>query len=179
MAKSHSDIQSIPKKSLQGNGAHTKYSATSRNKAKKKSRGQGKQNIIKAGRGPLFYAINTQLFVTIELEKFSMGRHLLLEVYEVNSDLINDAIALEKVMVDGIQFAGMTILNIFRHCFVPQGCTIVIALSESHVSCHTWPEEGCVAIDVYTCGEGNPKFIALELLKYLKSTTYSLREVNR
>jgi hypothetical protein len=42
MAKSHSDIQSIPKKSLQGNGPHTKYSATSRNKAKKKSRGQGK-----------------------------------------------------------------------------------------------------------------------------------------
>jgi S-adenosylmethionine decarboxylase len=108
-----------------------------------------------------------------------MGRHLLLEVYDVNHDLINNGIALEKVMLEGIERAGMTILNIFKHSFIPQGCTIVIALSESHVSCHTWPEEGCLAIDVYTCGEGNPKLIALELLKYLNSDNYSLREVNR
>jgi S-adenosylmethionine decarboxylase len=108
-----------------------------------------------------------------------MGKHLLLEVYNVKYDLINDAIALEKVMVNGIKRAGMTILNVFQHCFIPQGCTIVIALSESHVSCHTWPEEGCLAIDVYTCGEGNPKIIAIELLKYLNSDNYSLREVNR
>lgn len=108
-----------------------------------------------------------------------MGRHLLLEVYDVKYNLINDAMALESIMIAGINRAGMTILNIFKYCFVPQGCTIVIALSESHVSCHTWPEEGCLAIDVYTCGEGNPELIALELLKYLNSTNYSLREVNR
>ena len=108
-----------------------------------------------------------------------MGRHLLLEVYDVNHDLINNGIALEKVMLKGIERAGMTILNVFKHSFIPQGCTIVIALSESHVSCHTWPEEGCLAIDVYTCGEGNPNLIALELLKYLNSHNYSLREVNR
>ena len=108
-----------------------------------------------------------------------MGRHLLLEVYDVKSNLINDAVTIEEVMVKGIGRAGMTILNVFQHCFIPQGCTIVIALSESHVSCHTWPEEGCLAIDVYTCGEGNPKLIALELLKYLNSDTYKIREVNR
>lgn len=108
-----------------------------------------------------------------------MGNHLLLEVYNVDFDLINDADALQEVMVRGIERAGMTILNIFSHCFIPQGCTIVIALSESHVSCHTWPEKGCLAIDVYTCGEGNPRLIALELLKYLDSEEYSLREVER
>jgi hypothetical protein len=34
-------IESKPKKSRQGNGANTKHSATSRNKSKKKYRGQG------------------------------------------------------------------------------------------------------------------------------------------
>jgi len=34
-------IESKPKKSRQGSGAHTKYSATSRNGAKKRYRGQG------------------------------------------------------------------------------------------------------------------------------------------
>jgi S-adenosylmethionine decarboxylase len=108
-----------------------------------------------------------------------MGNHLLLEVYDVKYDLLNDGISLEEVMKHGIQRAGMTILNVFRHCFYPQGCTIVFALSESHVSCHTWPENGCVAIDVYTCGDGNPKLIALELLKYFNSDNYKLRQLNR
>ena len=35
-------IESIPKKTRQGSGQHTKYSATSSNKAKKRYRGQGR-----------------------------------------------------------------------------------------------------------------------------------------
>ena len=108
-----------------------------------------------------------------------MGTHLLLEVYDVDFKILNDVISLQESMEKGINRAKMTILNIFSHCFFPQGCTIVIALSESHVSCHTWPENGCVAIDVYTCGEGNPRLVAIELLKYLNSDNYNLREVNR
>jgi len=108
-----------------------------------------------------------------------MGNHLLLEVYDVDFSLLNESISLQETMERGIERAGMTILNIFSHCFTPQGCTIVIALSESHVSCHTWPENGCIAIDVYTCGGGDPKLIALELLKYLNSDNYSLRQVYR
>ena len=108
-----------------------------------------------------------------------MGTHLLLEVYDVDFKILNDVISLQESMENGINRAKMTILNIFSHCFIPQGCTIVIALSESHVSCHTWPENGCIAIDVYTCGEGNPRLVAIELLKYLNSDNYNLREVNR
>ena len=35
------NIEATPKKTRQGRGQHTKYSATSRNKAKKRYRGQG------------------------------------------------------------------------------------------------------------------------------------------
>jgi len=34
-------LETTPKKTRQGRGKHTKYAATSRNKAKKRSRGQG------------------------------------------------------------------------------------------------------------------------------------------
>ena len=108
-----------------------------------------------------------------------MGKHLLLEVHDVNFSLLNDVTALQKAMESGVKRAKMTILNIFSHCFLPQGCTVVIALSESHVSCHTWPENGCIAVDVYTCGEGNPKLVALEILKYLDSDNYTIREIDR
>ena len=35
-------IEATPKKPRQGRGKHTKYAASSRNKAKKRTRGQGK-----------------------------------------------------------------------------------------------------------------------------------------
>ena len=35
-------IESVPKKTRQGSGQHTKYAATSRNNAKKRYRGQGR-----------------------------------------------------------------------------------------------------------------------------------------
>ena len=108
-----------------------------------------------------------------------MGKHLLLEVYDVDFELINDVESLQNAMLRGIERAKMTVLNVFSHCFIPQGCTVVIALSESHVSCHTWPENECLAVDVYTCGEGNPKLIALEILKYLNSNNFRLRELDR
>jgi S-adenosylmethionine decarboxylase len=108
-----------------------------------------------------------------------MGKHLLLEVYDVDFEAINDVKSLQDAMIRGTERAKMTILNVFSHTFDPQGCTVVVALAESHVSCHTWPENGCLAVDVYTCGEKNPRLIALEILKYLNSDSYSLREVDR
>lgn len=108
-----------------------------------------------------------------------MGNHLLLEVYDVKYDLLNDLISLQETMEKGIKRSGMTILNIYSHRFIPQGCTIVFTLSESHVSCHSWPENGCIAVDVYTCGKGNPKLIAIEMLKYLNSYNYKIRHLDR
>ena len=35
-------VETIPKKTRQGSGKHTKYAATSSNRAKKKYRGQGR-----------------------------------------------------------------------------------------------------------------------------------------
>ena len=42
MSKKDMKIESTPKSTLQGQGKNTKYSATSRNKAKKPYRAQGK-----------------------------------------------------------------------------------------------------------------------------------------
>ena len=39
---SESNVEAKPKKSRQGTGKHSKYAASSRNKAPKKYRGQGK-----------------------------------------------------------------------------------------------------------------------------------------
>jgi len=108
-----------------------------------------------------------------------MGRHLLLEVYGVEFNLLNEELPLINVITRAIIRANMTILNIYCHKFNPQGLTIVIALSESHFSCHTWPEKGTIAVDAYTCGEGQPELIIEDLLNYFKSKQYNIREISR
>ena len=108
-----------------------------------------------------------------------MGKHLILEVYDVEFELLNTMSPLLKVLTRGIERANMTILNVFTHEFSPQGLTVLYALAESHVSLHSFPENGCLTADAYTCGDGNPKIIIIELLKYLNSTNYKLREFDR
>ena len=108
-----------------------------------------------------------------------MGNHLILEVYDVEFERLNTLEPLLEVMTKGINRANMTILNIFSHTFTPQGLTILFALAESHVSLHSFPEEGCLSFDAYTCGTANPKIIVIELLKYLNSDNYKLRHLYR
>ena len=47
--------------------------------------------------------------------------------------------------------AGFTVVGAQQHVFEPQGVTFAILLSESHMTLHTWPELGKVAMDLYTC----------------------------
>jgi S-adenosylmethionine/arginine decarboxylase-like enzyme len=46
-----------------------------------------------------------------------MGKHLLLEVYNIDFDLINDVQSIQNAMIRGINRTKMTILNTFSHCF--------------------------------------------------------------
>jgi len=108
-----------------------------------------------------------------------MGKHLILEVYNVQFQLLNEINPLMNVIQTGIQRANMTLLNTFTHQFTPQGVTLLFALAESHVSIHTFPEYGSLTADAYTCGDGNPKIIIIQLLQYLNSDDYQLRELYR
>lgn len=45
-------------------------------------------------------------------------------------------------------------LNVIRddlHTFSPHGITGYVLLSESHMSIHTWPEEGFALVDILSC----------------------------
>jgi len=60
--------------------------------------------------------------------------------------------------------AKVTVLNIAKYKFEPQGFTLVALLAESHISFHTYPEKGIISFDFYTCGSISPA-IALDVIK--------------
>ena len=108
-----------------------------------------------------------------------MGQHLLLEVYNVPFDKLNDSEKIEKTMVRAVETEGLTVLNTFTHQFEPYGVTSLISLAESHLSCHTWPEKGCVAIDIFTCGSKNPRSVAWWILNYFDNDDYVMNDYAR
>jgi S-adenosylmethionine decarboxylase len=60
-------------------------------------------------------------------------------------------------MRDAAGACGATVLEIKLHSFGRDaGITGVAILAESHISVHTWPETGYVAIDVFMCGRCDP-----------------------
>ena len=90
------------------------------------------------------------------------GTHLILEV--VNGHGLDDEHRIQQAFRDCVADCGATLLHIHTHKFSPQGVSGVAVLAESHISCHTWPEIGYGAFDVFMCGEAKPH-LAVEVLR--------------
>ncbi|HEU68061.1 MAG TPA: adenosylmethionine decarboxylase [Candidatus Acetothermia bacterium] len=76
--------------------------------------------------------------------------------------------------------AGATLLDIQVHRFSPHGISAVAVLAESHISVHTWPERGYVALDVFTCGEEvSPEGAVEELCRFFRPGRTSVIEIKR
>jgi S-adenosylmethionine decarboxylase len=113
------------------------------------------------------------------LEYQTYGRHILADVWGVEFDRINNLEFLKEHMSKAAEKCGAKILGIEYEAFQPCGVTVLILLSESHLSIHTYPEKGFAAIDGYTCGERvDPEVAVRYLLSVLEpQTVYSCKIV--
>jgi S-adenosylmethionine decarboxylase proenzyme len=93
----------------------------------------------------------------------TIGRHLIAEYYDCRREFLDDASSVRQAMLDAAQAIGATVLGENFHQFDPQGVSGTVVIAESHLSIHTWPENGYVAVDIYTCGGLDPR-IGFELL---------------
>lgn len=108
------------------------------------------------------------------------GRHLILDLYECDSGILDDYEELQRLLETSLVMANATILRIIGEKFKPQGVTLLALLAESHASVHTWPCEGYCAIDLYTCGDKTQTHRAAEFLKKkLKAKTTEQKELVR
>lgn len=109
----------------------------------------------------------------------NLGQHCTLEIYGVKSELLDDLCFIDDVMRKAAIVSGATILDSVFHKFNPQGVTLILLLSESHVSIHTWPEKGCAAIDIYTCGLTNPESAMWHIINIFKPKSHSTKSFPR
>lgn len=81
------------------------------------------------------------------------GRHVLADIADTSAALLNDGYALAASLTDAAVAEGATVLGTIEHAFEPSGVTILLLLAESHISLHTYPNEGRAFFDAFTCGE--------------------------
>ena len=91
-----------------------------------------------------------------------VGEHITLDFLGVKKDY--DSEFYEKVIYKIAKAAKVTVLNISKYKFEPQGFTILALLAESHISFHTFPEKNIISFDFFTCGKVSPS-VALEIIK--------------
>ena len=109
-----------------------------------------------------------------------LGNHLLVELYECDSDKLNHLKKVERVLREAGRISGATALKASFHQFEPQGVSGVIIIAESHFTIHTWPEYGYAALDIFTCGESIDSQKALDYIeKELSVKTLSVTEIKR
>ncbi len=108
-----------------------------------------------------------------------MGKHYLLNLYNCSFTHLNDLDFLIDLLENAAVASGATVVETVFKKFEPQGVTVLCLLSESHISIHTWPEEGKAACDVYTCGDCNPKIGCDIIIEQLQAHNHTLSYIER
>ena len=91
-----------------------------------------------------------------------VGEHITLDIIGTKKEY--DPSFYEKLVYKIAKKAKVTVLEISRYKFKPQGFTLVALLAESHISFHTFPENGIISFDFFTCGKVSPS-IAIDIIK--------------
>lgn len=109
-----------------------------------------------------------------------LGTHVLLDLHSVEEELLIDESFIENTLKESAKIAKSEILNVYTHKFDGAGgVTTVIALAESHLSIHTWPELNKATIDIYMCGKGRPEIASEYILEKFNPKSYKISSFKR
>ncbi len=78
--------------------------------------------------------------------------HVMLELYGVESQLLNDPERIGNILAGAASAASMHPLSEPASYHYPgQGLTVFLPIRESHFAIHTYPEHGYASVDIVSC----------------------------
>lgn len=80
-----------------------------------------------------------------------VGKHGLFTLKNVDPENLKDIDTVHKKLKNVAIECDLNIVSESGHQFEPYGVTYVFVLAESHLSIHTYPENGNAYIDIFTC----------------------------
>ena len=91
-----------------------------------------------------------------------VGEHITLDIIGTTGEY--EPIFFENLVYKIAKAAEVTVLEISKYKFEPQGFTLIALLAESHISFHTFPEKNIISFDFFTCGKVSPS-VAIQIIK--------------
>lgn len=101
------------------------------------------------------------------MEKKVLGRHLLANCRNVSKEVCLDDKKFLSALSRAVELAGANVISQVRYRLghnSPPGFACVCLLDESHVSAHSYADLGLIALDLFTCGNTDPK----DVFRYLQ-----------
>jgi len=106
------------------------------------------------------------------------GTHLIVDLW--GAERLDDLAHVEAALRNAVIAAKATLLHIHLHHFTPnRGISGVAVLAESHISIHTWPENGYAALDIFMCGDAEPQATIAVLRDAFKPERLAVEEILR
>lgn len=85
------------------------------------------------------------------MQKKITGLHISGELSTERIDLLTNLLLIKGEALRLIEEAGFSCVGTADYSFPGNGFTLIIALAESHLSVHTWPELNYTTLDVFVC----------------------------
>jgi S-adenosylmethionine decarboxylase len=101
--------------------------------------------------------------------------HLILECRGCPSERINRRSTVRKALRRAAKACLLDVVQEGIHQFRPLGVTGYVLLKESHISVHTWPENGFVLVDVLTCVDLDREVLVACFRQWLHPAQVTLR----
>ena len=103
-----------------------------------------------------------------------VGEHITLDILGAEKEY--EPKFFEKLVYKIAKRAKVTVLEISKYKFEPQGFTLIALLAESHISFHTFPERGVISFDFFTCAKISPS-VAVDVIKDEIEHTHIIKRV--
>jgi len=107
-----------------------------------------------------------------------VGKQVLMDVKNINSDKLKTVEMIRPFMEKIIEELNLNVVGECSHQFEKfngsYGATMIYLLAESHLSIHTFVDEGKIALDLFTCSLG----VEIEKIKSIIKHYFEVHSLN-
>jgi S-adenosylmethionine decarboxylase len=111
-----------------------------------------------------------------------VGTHIIADLNQIDKKVF-ESFSLDKFnqyVKEVLELNSITLINSLTNDFGSPGAfTMLYLLAESHLSIHTWPEHGYVALDLFTCGQANTERAVEQIIEYFSPLNIQIKTLIR
>lgn len=109
-----------------------------------------------------------------------VGKHTIANLVNYKDENMENIEHVRDILVTSAIEANLHVVDSVFHKFEPIGVSGVVVLAESHLTIHTWPEYGFIAVDAFTCGQTmQPEKVCRIIAEKIHAEVEEIKTFNR